>query len=176
MSESSKSELLVSQLEIVEQAKTFLTQVSWEQYNFVASPHFTSSAGKHMRHIVDHYFAVIKGLETKFIDYDDRSRGADIETDLEAALGCWQQIEEWLYKVCHNADSVIVDVKTEVSINHQTSMQCQSTLARELVFVASHAVHHFSLMSVISSLQGLELPASFGVAPATASHLRILPS
>ena len=176
MSDSRKPELLASQLEIVEQARDFLTEVSLEQYNVIVNPHFTSSAGKHMRHILDHYFSVKDGLSSKQIDYDSRSRGSEIEVDPQVAIQCWNEIEIWLKRVCHDAEEIALTVKTEVSLSKQASMMCQSTLARELIFVASHAVHHFSLLSVIGSLQGVNLGESFGIAPATASHLRIMAS
>ena len=174
MSEASNTELLTSQIEIVNQACGFLKQLNQEQYNLIPAPHFTSSAGKHMRHILDHYLALQSGLETGQVDYDQRSRGGLLETDVNQALRCWENIHQWLLNICEGAFERAVTVKTEVSIHRQQSLTTSSTLARELIFVASHAIHHFSLLAVVCSLQGIRLEDNFGVAPATVTHLRKL--
>ena len=46
--------MLSSQLEIVEQAKSFLSSISQFDYTTVIKPHFAGSAGAHMRHVLDH--------------------------------------------------------------------------------------------------------------------------
>ena len=46
---------LEGQLETVQQAKDFLLGLTAENYQAVIKPHFASSAGTHMRHILDHY-------------------------------------------------------------------------------------------------------------------------
>lgn len=48
---------LEGQLEKVQQAKDFLMDLPAENYQLVITPHFVSSAGTHMRHILDHYLA-----------------------------------------------------------------------------------------------------------------------
>jgi hypothetical protein len=53
---------LEGQLETVQQAKDFLLGLSVEDYQVVLKPHFVSSAGTHMRHILDHYLALKDGL------------------------------------------------------------------------------------------------------------------
>ncbi|MEP4100682.1 hypothetical protein [Paraglaciecola sp.] len=65
-----------------------------------------------------------------------------------------------------------INIICETSVNETQNTQTQSTLARELVFVSSHAIHHFSLLGVINSLLGNTSSASFGIAPSTASYLR----
>lgn len=125
-----------------------------------------------MRHILDHYLALKSGLETRVVDYDLRSRGGLLETDINHALKSWENIRQWLLTICDGAFTHQVTVKTEVSISHQQTLNTSSTLARELIFVASHAIHHFSLLAVVCSLQGIRLEDNFGVAPATVSHLR----
>ena len=174
MSKNHNRDLHASQLEVVGQAKACLNSLTPEQYRQVLTPHFSASVGQHMRHILDHYLAIMKGEETGVIDYDQRSRGSDLELQPDAALACWDDVTTWLAAACQQADSQAVNIQTEISIKRQSVTCCQSTLARELVFAASHAIHHFSLISVITSLQGITLDAELGIAPATASHLRVV--
>ena len=46
--------MLNSQLEILAQGHAYLEGVTKEDYSQVVTPNFISSAGAHMRHIIDH--------------------------------------------------------------------------------------------------------------------------
>lgn len=164
--------MLDSQLEIVQQAKGYLQSVSAKDYQQIMKPHFAGSAGAHMRHILDHYLALEHGWQQGYVDYNKRNRFSDIESDPSLALAKWQHIEHWLEQVCCTELERPLDVVCETSLSHQEFVTTRSTLARELVFVSSHAIHHFSLIGVISSLQGNSIEANFGVAPATATFRR----
>lgn len=164
--------MLDSQLEIVQQAKQFLSDISDLDYSSTLKPHLSGSAGKHMRHILDHYQALMIGHETGLVDYNKRDRFSQVETDSAAALYQWSIIETWLAHVCTLPSETTIKVLSETSIEHIEYAQVPSTLARELVFVSSHAIHHFSLLAVISSLLGKPCAENFGIAPATATFLR----
>jgi uncharacterized damage-inducible protein DinB len=164
--------VLGGQVETVLQAKEFLQRVSTEDYQRIIKPHFASSAGTHMRHILDHYLALKVGLNQGLVNYNTRNRDSKVETCPIAALAKWQKIEQWLTQVSQlKADSPLT-VKCETSIHHTHNAQTQSTLARELVFVSSHATHHFSLLAVMNSLLGKKHEINFGVAPCTTTHLQ----
>ncbi|MFT4993380.1 MAG: hypothetical protein ACI965_000399 [Paraglaciecola sp.] len=166
------SNQLQGHLEIVQQAKEFLLSISQQAYRAVLTPHFSGSAGAHMRHTIDHYLALKKGLVSGSINYNKRDRHSLTEQDPQLALTLWQDIEHWLVSVCHLDADLSLQVICESSLHESQNTQTQSTLARELVFVSSHAVHHFSLLAIIQSLQGLKGERNFGLAPATVSHSR----
>ena len=84
----------------------------------------------------------------------------------------WQKIEQWLNEISHLDVDMPLTVVCETSVNVTKNTQAQSTLARELVFLFSHAIHHFSLLAVINSLLGNKGQANFGIAPSTATYLR----
>lgn len=159
-------------LETVKQAKSFLIECTSEHYEMVAAPHFSSSAGAHMRHILDHYLALKEGLCVGVVNYNKRNRHASFESCPKAALNVWQDIEEWLSTIdLQQADKPLV-VICETSVYQTQNTQTDSTLARELVFVSSHAIHHFSLLTVMSSILGIQTESQFGIAPSTASYIR----
>jgi hypothetical protein len=163
---------LEGQLETVQQAKDFLLGLSAEHYQVVIKPHFASSAGAHMRHILDHYLALKDGLSQGFINYNKRNRYSNVESCPQTALLQWQDVEKWLIEVSLlDADTLLI-VVCEASVNKTQNTQTKSTLARELVFVSSHAVHHFSLLAVINSLLGNKDEINFGIAPSTATYVR----
>ncbi|MBA6262242.1 hypothetical protein [Colwellia sp. Bg11-12] len=169
--------MIMSQLGIIEQAQQYLNTVSKKNYAEIPSPNFMSSAGAHMRHIIDHYLAIISGVESKLINYDARVRGSKIESSPELAAGKLTEIAVWIKNLSQHDLSKIVTLSTEVSIANENVQKVQTTIVRELVFAGSHAVHHFAMIAQISltqknSLQTTELPHNFGLAPATATFLR----
>lgn len=163
---------LTGQLETVEQAKKFLDDITPENYQMVIKPHFASSAGAHMRHVLDHYLALKDGLNQGLVNYNKRNRYSNVESCPQTALQQWEVIEHWLSEVSQLDANMPIAVVCETSVNETQNTQTQSTLARELVFVASHAIHHFSLLAVINSLLGNKGEVNFGVAPSTATYLR----
>jgi len=163
---------LESQLETVQQAKAFLLGLSAENYQVVLKPHFASSAGAHMRHILDHYLALKDGLHQGLINYNKRNRYSEVESCPQMALLQWQKVEQWLQEVSQLDAKMPLTVACEASVNKTQNTQTKSTLARELVFVSSHAVHHFSLLAVINSLLGNKDEINFGIAPSTATYVR----
>ena len=163
---------LDGQLETIAQAKHYLQGMSEKSYQAILTPHFSGSAGAHMRHILDHYIALRGGMVSGTVNYNKRHRFSEVEKSPEAAMQMWLEIEQWLQGICQLSSDLPLTVICETSLQQTHNSHSQSTLARELVFVSSHAVHHFALLAVIVSLQGLESDNNFGVAPATASHLR----
>jgi hypothetical protein len=163
---------LEGQLETVQQAKAFLQDLTADNYQLVLKPHFISSAGTHMRHILDHYLALKDGLNQGLVNYNKRNRYSNVESCPETALLEWQKVELWLKQVSQLDANMPLTITCETSISETQNTQTQSTLARELVFVSSHAIHHFSLLAVINSLLGNKDEVNFGIAPTTASYIR----
>jgi hypothetical protein len=164
--------MINSQLEVLTQAKDYLNTVSTYHYNEIIKPNFISSAGAHIRHIIDHYLAIKAGLQAHYIDYDIRERNSNIEHQPAIALEQITNIIQWLTAINEKTLTTIVTLSTEVSISSCQVATVKTTIARELVFAASHAVHHYAMIAQIALLQNHPLPAHFGIAPATATHLR----
>lgn len=163
---------LEGHLETVQQAKDFLSNISKQDYQAQVKPHLSSSVGGHMRHVLDHYLALKDGLHSGLVNYNKRRRQSDVESCPLLALKQWQDIEVWLKSVNQLAANRSLSIICETSVNKSQNIETESTLGRELVFVASHAIHHFSLMAVINSLLGNTSDTYFGVAPSTATYLR----
>ncbi len=161
-----------SYVEVVEQAISLLDDISLSDYQQVLAPHFTSSIGTHIRHIIDHFLALKNASASGDINYNKRNRNSDIELSPAAAIAAFKSITDWLYHTCSNQlVNQRVSVLTEIDISDTRSTSCESTFERELVFVASHAIHHYALIRIIRKMQGKDLPEFFGYAPATITHL-----
>jgi hypothetical protein len=164
--------MIKSQLEIIEQAQSYLNQVSEEDYTAIISPNFISSAGSHVRHIIDHYFALMSGLHNNVIDYDKRGRGSSLELYPTLAIDKLNEISEWIKSLSDRQLNTLLPLNTEVSMTSKNVQTVQTSIARELVFVGSHAVHHYAMIAQISFAQTKALPQTFGLAPATVSYMR----
>ncbi|WP_028863519.1 hypothetical protein [Psychromonas aquimarina] len=164
--------MINSQVTILQQAEAYLQSVTSCQYTKIVQPLFISSAGAHMRHILDHYNALISGMNEQFIDYDKRSRGGDIEIDPGAALAEIAKIKKFLLSLSSSQLNMPMSLSTEVSVTEKQVEIVTTTLARELVFAGSHAIHHFAMIDQIAKAQQSSTPEQFGIAPATATFLR----
>ena len=115
---------------------------------------------------------MINGATSGHINYNVRSRYSEVERCPKVAIQKWQEIALWLQQLQEADLEQELTVSSEISLHSQRSTEVRSTLGREMLFVSSHAIHHFSLLSIIRTLQGKPCPAKFGIAPATASFSR----
>lgn len=168
--------MLTSQLEIIKQGQDYLTSLINDDNNSaycdVFSPLFMSSAGAHMRHIIDHYLALIVGLPSGDIDYDVRHRNSKVALEPHLALDKLAQISYWIQSIESTDLTRVLTLSTEISVNEKKVQSVPTSLARELVFAGSHAVHHYAMIAQIAQQQEVTLPSNFGIAPTTATYLR----
>lgn len=126
------------------------------------------SIGGHLRHSFDFFAAFVVGVEQGRVDYNTRQRDVRFELDRQFAgdelLRLAAQLSELSFP---NAEGPV-----SVSVEGDGSSWCASTIARELEFLQSHTIHHFSLVAVLLRAEGVEPPEDFGVAPSTLEHWR----
>ncbi|WP_076417619.1 hypothetical protein [Colwellia sp. UCD-KL20] len=164
--------MLTSQLEILEQGRLYLNSVTQEDYVEIISPNFISSAGSHIRHIIDHYQSVITGMETDLIDYDLRLRGSKVEENPQLAINKLDEIAAWMKSLTSSDLNRTIPLSTEVSTSNKEVQVVKTSVARELIFAGSHAVHHYAMITQITFAQTTTTNTAFGIAPATATYLR----
>ncbi len=128
----------------------------------------TSSVGAQFRHCLDFVSALVKGIETGRIDYNDRERDPRIETDRHLAMALFEQGIRRLSAI-NGANTVeTILVRSELD----SSSWLPSSLAREIEFVHSHTVHHHALIGEKLAGLGIEVTENFGVAPSTLENWR----
>jgi len=167
--------MITSQLEIIKQGQDYLSSISAADYTAIISPNFISSAGEHVRHIIDHYLAIMVGIKSGTIDYDVRSRGGKVEQDPAQAMEMMKTIAAWIKQLSPNDLARTIPLSTEVSVSSKNVQTVITSVARELIFSGSHAVHHYAMIAQITFAQqsnAVKVPTAFGVAPATATFLR----
>ncbi len=152
---------------LLEQAATLINELDEADYVLPMHAYGSGSIGQHLRHVLDHYHA-LSSCEHGVIDYDQRRRDNPVETSKALALA---EIQRTLHRLPLLVDQPI-RVRSEVSPHAQHVEETNSSIKRELLFVTSHAVHHFALIAMLLRLQGMAVPMDFGVAPATLTHQR----
>ena len=123
----------------------------------------------HFRHCIDFYDCFLSGLETGRIDYDARSRSAELESDLGSVDQALRRIRERLLGIGSLSPRTPVQARSDAP--EENSPWTSSTLGRELLFLLSHTIHHYALIDLMLREEGFEPPSEFGVAPSTLRHL-----
>jgi hypothetical protein len=129
-----------------------------------------SSIGSHVRHCLDHVQAVLDAVMSGTVNFDHRQRGADVERSRTAALRVIERHETELTRLATRREWPPVRIVTEAT-GLTSSLNLPSCLARELVFVLSHTVHHCALIRVAVETLGRTVPDYFGYAPSTIAYL-----
>jgi hypothetical protein len=65
-----------------------------------------------------------------------------------------------------------VQVHGQAGLGGEFRFTVPSTMGRELVFLASHAIHHFALLQAHCKQHGVPTGETFGKAPGTVAHER----
>jgi DinB superfamily len=126
----------------------------------------SGSPGAHVRHCLDHVAAFLDGASAGRVSYDHRRRGTAVETSRAAALAHIATMTTEVLDLDPRllARPVFLEVRLDA---RGTTTVVQSTVARELVFVINHTIHHNATMGLLLCEIGANLPYRFGVAPST---------
>ena len=170
-------------LGILSQKRTVLETVNAEDYIRKLPAFFNGSIGAHIRHSLDHFQSLLTAMRNandtdmdRLVDYDTRKRNTDIETDIAVALRAVQNVELQLRSLSDkDLGSAILRVSFigEIESGSYNQYTVSSQYWRELSFVSHHAVHHLSMMKVMLTSMGYELPAeaNIGVAFSTVKDI-----
>jgi uncharacterized damage-inducible protein DinB len=126
----------------------------------------SGSIGAHVRHTIDHVAALVDGSADGSVDYDSRRRGTEVERSRAAARS---ELERLAHKLCWLSED---DMQSALEVNavvHVSGrrLRALSTVARELVFVLSHTIHHQAIIALLLASTGRRTPERFGLAPST---------
>ena len=147
----------------------------------LAADHFVDlGVGRHLRHIYDHFLALQSALEVRgsnvalMIDYNCRHRESLVERDLAASKKMLSMLLAWCQQlpedtVLFNTPVVVV---SEIDCLQQASASFNSCIARELLYLMNHTIHHVAYVKLLLRGVDIHLPCHVGVAPSTASYER----
>lgn len=164
------SDLVLGNSNLLRQGRELVAGLSDEDYAEADPPVFTSSAGAHLRHVLDHYDSILEGARCGRVDYYERKRDPATETDRAVALARIGSTDKGLTALLGSERG---DLLLRVSAE-DADATIPTTLARELHFALSHTVHHYALIALACRHRGRALPDDFGVASSTLAHRRKL--
>lgn len=131
---------------------------------------FAECAGPHLRHVIEHYEALLLRPQRGTVDYDNRPRDRELERCTLRARARLQRLRARLAGLSALGLDEPIGVVTRCGVAGEYELRTRSSVGRELMFVASHAVHHFALLKVACAPHGVAFCAAFGKAPATLRH------
>jgi len=137
-----------------------------------SAPSYADPVGAHLRHVIEHYWALVRPACPGIADYDARARNRELEQNPDLArvqiLAIQHDLGQWGAVALDTA----IRVQTRIGLAGDVSFATTSSIGRELVFVASHAAHHFAVLHQHCKAHGLPVDADFGKAPSTVAHER----
>lgn len=170
---SAQSTLAQENVHCLEQLRSLLDRIDVDRYARAAPPVFPSGIGSHARHALDHYVNFLSGLEFGTVDYENRLRGTDVETNPDSAKQQIAEIIDGLEKLTASDEDKAVHVHVEDGgAGPENVPLASSSVRRELDFLLSHTVHHNALIAVALRMDGFDPGEAFGVAPSTLRHLQ----
>lgn len=171
MSDTHLQVLVDSNVGTLNTASNLLSGLSANQYTQIHQPYFESSLGKHVRHTLDHYLCFKRDLDNCFIDYDQRQRDCQLETDKDYAISVIEGLQSFLISL---KDQVKATQPLQIVMCNDVLFPAgevtESSVGRELQFLQAHSVHHYALMAAMIRLSGESVDQYFGVAPSTIVH------
>lgn len=130
---------------------------------------FHSPLGAHVRHCIDHVDALLHGIASGEICYDRRERGTAIEHDRAAGLAAAADRAVLVRAIGDAVLDSSIAVRALVA-PAAPELEFDSTVAREVLYVFHHTVHHTALMSAQATNMGVQPDPRAGRAPATIAH------
>jgi len=164
------SAVVAAALELLGQCEGIVRQVPDRAYTGVSAGLDGGSVGKHVRHTMDHYAAIVRTLsEGGAVDYDHRERDVPMERDRVAALASIDAVKRSVRSMrASDLDrGVTIRVMTDAA---GTEALLASSLGREVAFATHHAVHHLAMIKSIAREFGFTLAEGVGRAPSTLNH------
>jgi uncharacterized damage-inducible protein DinB len=152
----------------LKQLKGFLSQIEEREYVQHLPILFESTIGMHVRHIIEFYQCLVKGILQGEMDYDARERSLLQETNIQYAQACIDNLLIDLTLIQENNDIVLLTEQNQTA--HKLSIQ--SNVARELSYVIEHTIHHFAIikMGCMVAFPHIQFHNDFGVAYSTIKY------
>jgi uncharacterized damage-inducible protein DinB len=135
----------------------------------------SGSIGAHVRHCLDHAWALERGIAIGQVCYDHRERDTVLERERSLARSRLRRAAARLGGI---DDALLVRPLTLVVQTRPDgpSMRVATTVGRELAFVVSHTVHHSALVAVLLEHARRNVPERFGLAATTPVRSRPRPT
>jgi hypothetical protein len=127
--------------------------------------------GPQLRHCLDHFLCLLRGVDSGVVDYDARDRDPRLEQDPHYFLTIMDSVVRQLQSMDPAVLRRSLSLHQEVAPGGQSG-QVDTNMERELAFLSSHTIHHIAIMSLLAEARGVEVPPGLGVAFSTATFMQ----
>jgi len=170
------SALWIYNASLLEQAAAMVVRL---QNEATADFNYAQAIGPHLRHIIEHYTALLQALDSEawLVDYDARERDLTLQSLPQASVAKLQELRARMLFLAstrgpYAAMNTPLSTCLQVGTAGELRVTVLTSLGRELTFLASHTVHHFAVLAQYSKAAGIDLGHHFGKAPATLAYER----
>ncbi|KFF03237.1 hypothetical protein ASF10_09785 [Flavobacterium sp. Leaf82] len=140
-----------------------LDQLSDQDYSKSCQALSNATIGEHTRHILEMFQCLEQSYDSGILNYDNRQRNKQIQTETEFAKKCIIQIKKEL-----KSENKIIYLEQFID---GLSMRIQSNYYRELLYNLEHCVHHQALIKVaVLQFENIIIDENFGVARSTIAY------
>lgn len=160
-------------LDAAERCLQLVRTLTPEQYARKLPDH--DAIGSHMRHCLDYYLCLLRGLDSGLVDYDARDRDAAVASDPSVFENRLEQVMGRLRSVAAARREDKLQLRQTVAADGR-SWTVETSLDRELVFLSGHCVHHLAIASLLAQLMGVDVAPDLGTAYSTQVYRRSAPS
>jgi uncharacterized damage-inducible protein DinB len=138
---------------------------------------YSHAIGPHLRHIIEHYTALLNALANTpcLVDYDARDRDIQLQSEPDTTLAKLWELQATMRRFAEtfgqhaNLKHPMI-TRLQAGNTGELTIEVATTLGRELMFLSSHTVHHFALLGHFSKAAGVDMGHDFGKAPATLAY------
>ncbi len=125
-----------------------------------------------MRHCLDYFICLLRGLDSDLVDYDARDRDSEVASNPEIFQDRLREVMDRLQEAS-TPERLNAPLRLRQTVAADgRSWTVGTTLERELVFLAGHCVHHLAIASLLAQLMGVPVASELGMAYSTAIHKR----
>jgi len=153
------------------QLRTIIEQLSEDEFSEKLELLNFSSIGQHVRHVLEFYMCLSKGIKTREVDYDKRIRNLLIENDPKYAIGVLEELSKVF--CCEDIEETSLTNTTEFN---GVVVKANSSVSRELIYLIEHSIHHYAIIGIAlrNHIIHVDIPHNFGVAYSTSQHRKSL--
>ena len=156
----------------LEALSSLVEQFTAEEYKQELELVYNATIGQHSRHILEFFKCLALGCQTGTVDYEDRERDLQLESDKVNALTVINEIENWIDRV--DVEQKIIMQGRFSTREDEIPTMVESTVERELIYNLEHMIHHMAIIkiAVCNYFPHINLTPGMGVAPSTLKYKR----
>ena len=152
--------------QVTQQLADFILSIAATDYTRSLNVLSGNTIGKHVRHIIEFYEALLQGCAVGAVNYDLRKRNLLYETNPQIAA---TQLINTVEELTQQLSTKNIAISLTYSVIHGIEGQIASSLEREMLYNLEHTIHHQAIIQIAAKTAGIaqHLPEAFGVAFST---------